>query len=409
MSEYDRREAEAGLPSARVTRRNMLWLLSGASVLAACSSGAPTMEPLPGGTVPTAPINATRPTGEVLGTGTVRVALLLPKSAPGNGGAVAAAMRNAAQMALGDFMGNDVTVIVKDTNGTPEGAALAARSAVADRAELILGPLFAAEVKAVAPIALAANIPVVSFSSDPSAASNGVYVMGFMVDDQVQQVVSYAASTGRRSVAAIISEGAYGTLAEAALRQSAARAGLRVVQVERIAGGNVEAAVSAIAANAAQIDCIFLPDGPGVAPSVGAALVAAKVDLARVKLLGSGQWNDASVYSNPPLVGGWFPVPDVSGYQTFASRYRGAFGNDPQQITSLAYDAVVLAAGLVKAAGAQRFQRSVIANPDGFLSSVNGLFRFNPDGTNDRGLAIYEVTAGGPKLVQPAPRTFAGT
>ena len=68
----------------------------------------------------------------------------------------------------------------------------------------------------------------------------------------------------------------------------------------------------------------------------------------------------------------------------------------------------MLAAGLVKAAGPQRFQRSVLANPEGFLSSINGLFRFNADGTNDRGLAVYEVTGASPRLVQPAPRAFSG-
>ncbi len=319
MSEYERRGAEAGLSTDRLSRRAILGLFGSASLVAACSPTTSPMAPVPGGTLPSPVTPPAVPTGEVLGSGSVRVALLLPKSAPGNGGAVAASMRNAAQMALSDFVGNDVSIIVKDTRGTAEGAAAAATSAVADRAELILGPLFAAEVKAVAPVAIGANIPVISFSSDPSAASSGVYVMGFMVDDQVRQVVSYAASSGKRSIAAVVSEGAYGALAEAAVRENAARSGLRLVQVERIAGGNATAAASAIAANAAQIDCIFIPDGPGVAPAVAAALKTAGVDLARVKLLGSGQWNDASVYSNPPLVGGWFPVPDVSGYQTFSA------------------------------------------------------------------------------------------
>lgn len=404
MSEYDRGAAgPAGL-----SRRAALGLVGAAAALAACTPTTGPVGPGPGSLLP-APVtpNPGMAAGDVIGTGSVQVALLLPRSAAGNAGAVAASMRNAAQLALSDFVGNDVTVTVLDTKGTPEGAAAAAQAAVAARVELILGPLFAAEVRAVAPVALAANIPVVSFSSDPSAASAGVYVMGFMVDDQVRQVVAEAAASGKRSIAGIVSEGAYGQLAEAALRESAARSGLRLVQVERIVGGNAATPSQAVAANAAQIDAVFVPDGPGVAPQIAEVLKTAGVDLSRVRLLGSGQWNDPSLYANPSLVGGWFPVPDLTGYQTFAGRYRTAFNAEPQQITSLAYDAVVLAAGLVKAAGAQRFQRAVLANPDGFLSSVNGLFRFNPDGTNDRGLAIYEVTAGGPKLVRPAPRAFA--
>ncbi|BBE73956.1 penicillin-binding protein activator [Oharaeibacter diazotrophicus] len=409
MSEYERAAGSRPAATGRLTRRSVLTLFGGTAMLAGCSpTTGPSGPSVGGGQLLPAPVTPTAPTGEVIGSGSVRVALLLPKSAGGNGAAVAATMRNAAQLALSDFVGNDVTLMVKDTGGTPEGAARAATAAVAERAELILGPLFAAEVKAVAPVALGANVPVISFSSDPSAASSGVYVMGFMVDDQVRQVVSYAASQGRRSLAAIVSDGAYGTLAEAALRESAARSGARIIQVERAAAGNVAAAAAAVAANAVQLDALFVPDGPGFAPAVADALKGNGVDLSRVKLLGTGVWNDPAVYSSPSLAGGWFPVPDLSGYQSFAGRYRASFGGEPQQVTSLAYDAVVLAAGLVKAAGAQRFQRNVLTNPDGFLSAVNGLFRFNADGTNDRGLAIYEATAGGPKLLQPAPRSFAG-
>jgi hypothetical protein len=205
-----------------------------------------------------------------------------------------------------------------------------------------------------------------------------------------------------------VSDGPYGVLAEAALRESTTRSGMRLVQIERFTAGNAAAAAQAVAANASQIDCIFVPDGPGVAPTVASALQTAGIDLARVKLLGSGQWNDPSVYTSAALTGGWFPAPDISGFQGFAGRYRGMFGADPQLVATLAYDAVVLAAGLVKQAGLQRFQRSVLTNPEGFLSSVNGLFRFNADGTNDRGLAIYEVTGAAPRLVQPAPRAFTG-
>lgn len=348
------------------------------------------------------------PTGEVLGSGSVRVALLLPRSAQGNAAGLAAAMRNAAELGLRDFTGADVTVLVKDTGGRGDLAAAAAQSAIAEGAELILGPVFADEVRQVGPIANAANVPVIAFSSDPSVAQPGTYIMGFLVDDQVRQMMDQAAATNLRSMAALISGGAYGTVAEAALREAAPRRNIRLVQIERFSAADAAAKVSAIAANRNQIDSIFMPDGPGTAPQLAGQLAGAGIDLRRVRLIGSGQWNDASVYTSAALTGGWFPAPEISGFQTFAQRYRAAFGSDPQLTATLAYDAVVLAAGLVRAAGAQRFQRSVIANPEGFISGVNGLFRFNADGTNDRGLAVYEVTGSSPRLIRPAPRAFTG-
>lgn len=390
------------LLSAPFSRRSALMLLTGTTV-AACSQVSRPINPslLP---APTGPAI----TGDIIGTGTVRIALLLPKSAPGNGASLALAMQNAAALGTTDFANNDLTVMVKDTLGTTEGAAEAARQAIAEGAELILGPVFAAEVAGVGPVARAASVPVIAFSSDPSVAASGVYILGFLVDGQVRRVVVEAGKSGRKSIAAIMSQSAFGNLAEAALRQEAGRAGLRVVAVERFAPGAEAQSVAAIAAIAGQVDCILLPEGAGVAPTIARSLKAAGVDLARIKLLGTGVWNDPSVYSEPALVGGWFPSPEISGFSAFASHYRSAYGSEPPLTASLAYDAVVLAAGLAKTAGAQRFQLSVITNPEGFLSSVNGLFRFNAFGTNDRGLAVYEVTGSTPSLVSAAPRAFTG-
>ena len=72
---------------------------------------------------------------------------------------------------------------------------------------------------------------------------------------------------------------------------------------------------------------------------------------------------------------------------------------------TLAYDAVALVAALVKTQGAQAFSPQVLTNPSGF-SGIDGLFRFKPDGTNERGLAVLRVTAAGAQVVSPVPRSF---
>ena len=53
---------------------------------------------------------------------------------------------------------------------------------------------------------------------------------------------------------------------------------------------------------------------------------------------------------------------------------------------TLAYDAVALVAALARTQGPQRFSPEVLTNPSGF-AGIDGLFRFRPDGTNERGLA----------------------
>jgi branched-chain amino acid transport system substrate-binding protein len=66
---------------------------------------------------------------------------------------------------------------------------------------------------------------------------------------------------------------------------------------------------------------------------------------------------------------------------------------------------VALVAALVKTQGAQRFSTQILTNASGF-AGIDGVFRFRPDGTNERGLAVLRVTPNGGQVVSPAPRTF---
>ncbi|MBH0237399.1 penicillin-binding protein activator [Methylobrevis albus] len=402
----DARRTGGGI--AGLTRRGALGVM--AAGLAACvpnrGGSLPPLAPPP---ITSAPLpGPVTGSGETIGSGSVRIGLLIPRSAGGNAASIATALRNAGQMAFNDFAGADVTILVKDSGGTAEGAAAATQQAIAEGAELILGPFFAAEVRGAAPVALAANVPVIAFSSDPSVAGNGVYIMGFLIGDEVTQMVAQASAMGRRSVGALISDSAAGTLAEAALRQSAARYNVRIVQVERFSTqpADMQAKALALAGNRSQMDAVFMPDGIGIAPGLASALNTGGGT--PLTLLGSGQWNDPALFNVPSLAGGLFPAPEIERFNAFTARYRQLYGAEPFAKATLGYDAVLLACGLVRQAGPRRFDRAVIANPQGFISSINGLFRFRPDGTNDRGLAIYEMTGTAPRLVQPAPRVFTG-
>jgi outer membrane PBP1 activator LpoA protein len=148
---------------------------------------------------PVAPVG-----GSTIGTGSVRIALILPLSGPGQGSVAAQSMRNAAELALGEFQDPDLTLIVKDDRGTPEGARDAASQAIAEGAELIIGPLFASSVQAVASGARQSGVPVIAFSTDAGVASRGVYLLSFLPQEEVDRVVGYAVSRGKRSVAALI-------------------------------------------------------------------------------------------------------------------------------------------------------------------------------------------------------------
>ncbi|MCP5916117.1 penicillin-binding protein activator, partial [Klebsiella pneumoniae] len=84
-----------------------------------------------------------------------RVALLVPLTGP-NGG-VGRSIANATQLALLDTRSEKVRITTYDTAA---GAAAAAQRAIAEGNRLILGPLLADDVRAVAPIARGAKVPV---------------------------------------------------------------------------------------------------------------------------------------------------------------------------------------------------------------------------------------------------------
>jgi hypothetical protein len=348
--------------------------------------------------------------GETIGNGSVRVALLLPLTGPGQSAVAAQSLRNAAALAVAEFQNPDITILVKDDRGTPDGARDAASQAIAEGAELIIGPLFAGSVQAAGQVARQAGRPVIAFSTDASVGARGVYLLSFLAQAEVDRIVDHAAAQGRRSVAALIPETTYGNVVDAQFREAAARRGLRVAAIERYAQGQPQPAVqrlaSVIGGGAPQVDALFIPEtGEGLV-TVAQALQTVGFNPQRVKPLGTGLWNDARVFNLPALQGGWFAAPDNRGFNAFATRYRARYSADPTRLATLSYDAVSLAAALARTQGSQRFSEGVLTNPSGF-AGADGVFRFRPDGLNDRALTVQEVRGGGATTVSAAPRALS--
>lgn len=388
---------------SRPARMSFAWLaaLTSIAVLAACSGNLPDLA-----SSPSAPQQPTT----LIGEGKVKAGLILPLSASGNALVAAQSMRNAAEMALAEFNNPDLQLLVKDDAGSAPGAQQAAQAALDEGAEIILGPLFALTVGPVGRAARARGVPVIAFSTDTNVAARGVYLLSFLPEADVDRIIGYAASQGRRSFAALVPDNAYGSVAEAAFKQAVGRAGGRVIALERypLDRTQMQTPVRNVAQAASQADAIFVPDGTDAVPTIVQTLTANGIDTKRVQLLGTGLWEDAQIFSNPLLDGAWYAGPDSTGFRNFSARYRSRYGKDPVRTASLAYDAVALVAALVKTQGRQRFSDDVLTNSSGF-TGIDGLFRFRPDGTNQRGLAVLRVSPTGGQIISPPPKGFGGS
>ena len=241
----------------------------------------------------------TMPSGGITGsTGSVKVALLLPIGAPGSTASVAKAIKQAAELALFDFDNPNVALVPKDTKGTPEGARLAAESAIQDGAELIIGPLFAQEVRAASQVARRSGVPMIAFSSDEKVAGSGVYLLSFLAGRDVPRIVSFAMSRGKRNFAVLVPQTAYGRIAEEAFAKAVAAGGGDAPVRASFSAGNMSGAVQQVATavkSGQHIDALFLPAGRDELPTLAPLLANAGLTSASVQFIGTGQWDYPNV------------------------------------------------------------------------------------------------------------------
>jgi ABC-type branched-subunit amino acid transport system substrate-binding protein len=389
------------------TRRTAVGLILGAPLLGACAGVQQGLSsfsnPFSSDSSPPGPAGpAQQPLA--VGNGQVKVGLILPLSAAGNAGVAAQSMKNAAEMALAEFQNPNIQLLIKDDNGTPQGAQQSTQQALDEGVEIILGPLFGVSVPATAQLARARGVSVIAFSTDSSVAGRGVYLLSFLPESDVNRIIEYSASIGKKSFAALLPDNAYGNVVEAAFKPAVGRRGGRVVAFEKY-GADRAAAARTVAQSLGQADALFMADDGDSVVTAADALTAAGANLKNIQLLGTGLWDNPRVFASPVLQGGLYAAPDPSGFRSFSSRYRAKYGADPVRTATLAYDAVALVAALARTQGGQRFAPEVLTNTSGF-AGIDGLFRFRPDGTNERGLAVMRVATGGGQPVAGSPKSF---
>src|SRR3989344_2297806 len=310
-------------------RRQMLRMaavMAMAGLLAAC-------QVVPKGNGPTTVVTPDRPPeaiepGLPTDTDRHRVALLVPQTGPNAD--VGMAIANATTLALLDTKTERVRITTYDT---ALGAAAAAQQAVADGNKLILGPLLTEDVAAVAPVARAAKVPVLSFSNDSGVAGNGVFIMGFVPGQSVERVVAYARGKGHVRFGALVPKNVYGDRSAAAFRAAVAEAGGTLVAVESYdRSATALTGAARRLANAGAMDAVLIAD------SGGNAIRAVPVikTTGNKQILGTELWNtDAALGSSAVMRGAWFASVSDGLYSQLAGKYRARFGRAPYRLASL--------------------------------------------------------------------------
>ncbi len=373
-----------------------------------------TVSPTAQATTPTPQAPTTQ--GRVLPAGEpVKVAVLLPLS--GRLPQVGQQLMNASQLALFDLQQNSVELLIKDSGDTPQMAAQAMQQALAEGAQLALGPLFGSQIRSVSNVARTGNVNVISFSNDTRQLDGYAFLLGITPKSQAERVVSYAISQGYRDIAVLAPETDFGRQSLEGAQAAAARRGGQVVSSAFYAPEQLDV-TGAIRTLTGPYQALLVPDAHGRMLILGPSLAAEGITPETVKLLGSSLWNNPALLAESNLQGAWFPGVNPQDFASFASNYQGAYGDYPLPIASVAFDAVTLAgylarqalSGQVNAATTTPGQwvgldRNSILSPNGY-NGVDGIFRFSQDGSVQRGLAVLAIDAGGFMVVSPAPNSF---
>ncbi|WP_424927403.1 penicillin-binding protein activator [Amaricoccus tamworthensis] len=345
----------------------------------------------------------------------VKVALLVPSESGDPGRElIARSLINAANLAVSDLRNADIDLTVYPTYGTSGGGSAAASQAVAEGAKIIVGPLFSTATSGAEPVAAGAGLKLLSMSNNIEVASNNVYILGNTFANTADSLVAYAMSRGLRNFGVVYPEGLEGETARNAASSAIQRRGATLVASEpyslSVEGINSSAPSIASSLNSNGANAVILTDGPtGGLGYIGDALRDNGVDHAQVQYLGMQRWDvSAETLALPSMQGGAFAAPDPGLLGAFQARYTSTFGESPHEVAGLAYDGIAAVGALIseaRSSGVAAFSDAAITQPSGF-AGVGGAFRFLPDGTSQRNLAIYEVQGAQAVVVQRAAGGF---
>jgi ABC-type branched-subunit amino acid transport system substrate-binding protein len=344
--------------------------------------------------------------------GPVPVALLVPAgSGQASDQLLARSIENAARMAIGDLAGVQIDLRVYPTSAQAAQASTAAQQAIADGAQVILGPVFAEEANAAGLAAAPAGVNVLSFSNNPAIAGGNVFVLGPTFDNTARRLATFAVRNGRAQVMIIHDRNPGGEAGRSAIANGVASAGGRVV-----ATGSYEFSqngiVQAVPTLAAQVKSsgaqavFFTADTAGALPLITQLMSENGVNPATTQYIGLTRWDiPAATLSLPGVQGGVFAMPDPALFAQYQARYQATFGEPPHPLSAIAYDGIAAIGALAKQG--RGLDRAALTQGAGFVG-VNGVFRLLPNGTNERGLAVARIQNNAVTIVDPAPRSFGG-
>jgi eukaryotic-like serine/threonine-protein kinase len=265
--------------------------------------------------------------------------------------------RNGVELAVleanaeGGVKGRRVALRVYDDQSTPEGAArVTDRLLKEDRVVLILGEAASANSLAMAPVAQAAGVPMLTPSStNPTVTEQGDFIFRACFTDAFQGAVMarFAGQTlGLKRVAVLVEDqSAYSEGLGREFERQAEAFGATVVARGSYRKGETDFRAVLERVQRASPDALYLPGYVAEVVRIGQQARAMGLE---ATLLGGDAWDSAKLFETG---GGWMRGAYITNHysmqdaelQGFVRQYQEAFGALPDARAALGYDAARLA------------------------------------------------------------------
>ncbi|MBO6719226.1 MAG: hypothetical protein JJ913_14810 [Rhizobiaceae bacterium] len=354
-------------------------------VLASCQAG--TTEDVLGGLANQPPA----PAQETLGTGPVPVTLLVARNAgdPARRN-VAHDVYHGAALALRELGANQLSISVLEASGGPDTVRALAAQAAASGSKLILSAQDGSATSALATISPVP--PVIDLTGTRSA---GKSVFAFASDEVASALEGVAAAVAAKQTRVVVAVPA-GMPADAVERLRKGVRGHGATLTDIVAYPPAPAALAgALAARRTAFEkaTTLVVFGEGDAPArVARAVATGGYGGAITTLIGNFSWRQQQ-FSDPVLDGALIAMIDQQSLKELGARFSAATGRPLSLEAAFAYDAVALAAGLVRARGNDAIVAGAFG-PTAWYAGTTGEFRFDAERNVDRALVLYRVQGG---------------
>ena len=263
--------------------------------------------------------------------------------------------------AAGGLLGKQVRIIVEDDQGRPEEAQTVVSKLInSDRVVALLGEVASSNSLAAAPVAQQNRIPMISPSStNPAVTEVGDFIFRVCFIDPFQGFVmaKFAANTLQFTNVAILRDikSDYSVGLADVFIQNFTTLGGTIASDESYSGGDTDFSAQLTALKATNPQAIFVP---GYYTEVGLIARQAKALGIQAPLLGGDGWDspDLIEIGGEALEGSYFSnhysVDDPSpAIQKFVTDYRAKYGETPDALAGLGYDAAMVLFDAIKRAG----------------------------------------------------------